>query len=181
MQFQFNFDKTMQAAAVLLSLDGDRMESIRLLKLLYIADREILAETGAPITGDKAVALKHGPVLGQVYSLIKGQATRAGEWADSLRTVNHNIELRKPVGRGKLNRAEVEKLQEVTDRHRNDTAWEICDQTHDFPEWRDNYVANAATPIPWEQALAAQGKAHLVPAASDEAELRHALDSLFGS
>ncbi len=181
MQFQFNFEKTVQAAAVLLSLDGDRMESIRLLKLLYIADQEILAENGAPITGDKAVALEHGPMLGQVYQLIKGQTSRAGEWADTLRTVNHNVELRKPVDRGKLNRAEVEKLQEVTDRHRNDTAWEICDQTHDFPEWKDNYVSNASTPIPWEQALEAQGRASLIPTVERQEELRQVLDNLFGS
>ena len=181
MRFQFNFEKTVQAAAVLLSLDGDRMESIRLLKLLYIADREILAETGALITGDKAVALKHGPVLSQVYQLIKGQASRSGEWADVLRTSSHNIELRKPVGRGKLNRAEVEKLQEVTDRHRNDTVWEICDQTHDFPEGKDNYVPNNSTPIPWEQVLEAQGKARLIPMVESQEELRQVLDTLFGS
>jgi len=180
-QFQFNFEKTLQAAAVLMTLDGDRMESIRLLKLLYIADREILAETGVPITGDNAVALKHGPVLNHVYGLIRGQATRAGEWADTLRTVNHNVELRKPIGRGKLNRAEVDKLQEITDRYRNDNVWEICDQTHDFPEWKDNYVPNQQTPIPWEQALEAQGRGSLIPAVEREEGLRRHLDTLFGS
>ena len=66
MTFRFDFDKTLQAAGVLLSLDGDRMEQIRLLELLYIADRELLAETGRTITGDRAVAMRHGPVLSQV-------------------------------------------------------------------------------------------------------------------
>lgn len=171
----------MQAAAVLLGLDGDRMESIRLLKLIYIADREMLAEAGAPITGDRAVALKHGPAPSQVHRLIKGQAARAGEWADVIRTVNHNVEFRKPVGRGKLSRAEVEKLHDVTDRHRNNTAWELCDLTHNFPEWRDNYILNASALIPWEQALEAQGKANFIPAARNQAELGQVLDDLFGA
>ena len=179
MQFHFHFEKTIQAAAVLLGLDGDRMETIRLLKLLYIADREILAETGTLITGDKVVAMKHGPVLNQVHQLIRGQAARAGEWGDILRTVNHNVELRKPVGRGKLNRAEVDKLQEVSDRYRAATVWEICDATHDFAEWRDNYTPNASTPIPWEAALAAQGKTALIPAATEQEELQQYLDTLF--
>ena len=76
MTFRFSFEKRLQAAGVLLGLDGDRMERIRLLKLLYIADRELLAETGRTITGDRVVAMDHGPVLSQVYDLIKGQASR---------------------------------------------------------------------------------------------------------
>ena len=42
MTFRFDFEKTLQAAGVLLNLDGSRMDRIRLLKLLYIADRELL-------------------------------------------------------------------------------------------------------------------------------------------
>ena len=181
MRFRFDFEKTLQAAGVLVALGGSSMEYLRLLKLLYIADREMLATTGSPITGDRAVAMKNGPVLSQVFDLIKGQAARAGEWADCLRTTNYNVELRKPTDRGKLNRAEVEKLQEVFDRYRNDDVWEICDQTHEFPEWRDNYVSNTSQPIPWEAALDAQGKADLIPVAQSQADLRQTLDALFGS
>ena len=60
MTFRFSFEKSLQAAGVLLGLDGGRMERIRLLKLLYIADRELLAESGRTITGDRAVALITG-------------------------------------------------------------------------------------------------------------------------
>jgi uncharacterized phage-associated protein len=74
----------------LLELHGDRMEYVRLLKLLYIADREMMAEAGAPITGDRAVAMDHGPVLSHVYDLVKGKAARAGEWAHSIRTVHRS-------------------------------------------------------------------------------------------
>ena len=59
MTFRFDYDKALQAAGVLLSLDGDRMERIRLLKLLYIADRELLAETGRTITGDRKETPEH--------------------------------------------------------------------------------------------------------------------------
>ena len=51
MNFRFDFHKTLQASGVLLSLDANRMAYIRLLKLLYIADREWLAEAGRTITG----------------------------------------------------------------------------------------------------------------------------------
>ena len=181
MHFRFHFEKALQAAGVLMGLDGDRMEYLRLLKLLYIADREMLAETGSPITGDRAVAMKHGPVLSQVYDLLKGQDAKAGEWAAYLRTVNHSVELRQPIGRGKLNRAEVEKLQEVTERYKNDNVWEICGKTHEFPEWKKNYVPNTSIPIPWEGTLEAQDRAGLIPAVEREEELRRYLDTVFGA
>ncbi len=46
MHLRFNFEKSLQAAGYLLELHGDRMEYVRLLKLLYIADREMMAEAG---------------------------------------------------------------------------------------------------------------------------------------
>jgi hypothetical protein len=58
--------KTAHVLRCLLELHGDRMEYVRLLKLLYIADREMMAEAGAPVTGDRAVAMDHGPVLSHV-------------------------------------------------------------------------------------------------------------------
>src|SRR5207253_1566731 len=98
--FRFNFTKSLQATGVLLELHGDSMEYVRLLKLLHIADREMMAEASAPITGDRAVTMDHGPVLSQVYDLIKGKAAKAGEWAHFVRTVNHRVELHHPIGRG---------------------------------------------------------------------------------
>src|SRR6516162_8534668 len=158
MNFRFNFDKALQAAGVLLSLDGDRMEQIRLLKLLYIADRELLVETGKTITGDRAVAMRHGPVLSQVYDLVRGESSSAGEWGRSIRTVNHAVELRKDPGRGELSRGEIEKLTEVTDRYRHVDDWALSEATHDFEEWSKNFTEEAVAPIPWRDVLAAQGK-----------------------
>jgi uncharacterized phage-associated protein len=181
MTFRFEFDKTLQAAGVLLSLDGDRMEQIRLLKLLYIADRELLAETGRTITGDRAVAMRHGPVLSQVYDLIRGEASRAGEWGRSIRTVNHAVELRTDPGRGELSRGEIEKLTEVTDRYRHVDDWTLSEATHDFEEWSKNFTEGAVAPIPWRDVLAAQGKEDLVEIIErDEADRRY-LDELFGT
>ena len=53
MTFRFRSLKTTQGAALLLALDGRSMDRMRLLKLLYIADRELLAESGGMLTGDR--------------------------------------------------------------------------------------------------------------------------------
>jgi Protein of unknown function (DUF4065) len=91
MHFQFRFEKALQATGVLLELAGGRMEYLRLLKLLYISDREMIAESLSPITGDRVVAMNHGPVLSQIYDLIKGQSAKSGEWLDYVSTVNYDV------------------------------------------------------------------------------------------
>jgi hypothetical protein len=95
--------------------------------------------------------------------------------------VNHRIELQQPIGRGKLNKSEIEKLQEVTERFRDDSEWDICEKTHEFPEWKKNYVKNTSTPIPWEDALEAQGKADMIEVVEQEERLQRYLDTVFGA
>lgn len=74
MIFRFNIAKGDRASAVLLKTEpAHRMGRLRLLKLLYIADREALTERARPITGDSPVAMDNGPVLSNTYDLIKGQ------------------------------------------------------------------------------------------------------------
>jgi len=58
---------------VLLKFEESReMDRVRLLKLLYIADRESIAQTGEPILGTKLVAMKWGPLHSKVLDLING-------------------------------------------------------------------------------------------------------------
>jgi uncharacterized phage-associated protein len=179
MIFRFDFDKTLQAAGVLLRLDGDRMASIRLVKLLYIADRELLAETGRTITGDEAIALKNGPVLCRVDDLIKGVGPKTEQWNDFIHTVHYSVELKKDPGWGKLSKAEVEKLTELTERFRTRDDWELSEYTHEFPEWKNHHETGISTPIPWQEMLEAQGKAELVEIVERNEAARQYLDSLF--
>jgi len=181
MTFRFDFDKTLQGAGVLLRLDANRMAYIRLLKLLYIADRELLAETARTITGDEAVALKNGPVLSRVYDLIKGVGPKTAEWSDYIHTVHYSVELKKDPGRGKLSKGEIEKLAEVTERFRMMDDWELSEYTHEFPEWKKHHEPGTSTPIPWQEMLEAQGKAGLSRIVERNEAARQYLDSLFGT
>ena len=66
MYFRFSIQKTIQAVGVLLRLARGRMGRLRLLKLLYIADRESLREFHRPIIGSRTVAMKNGPLHNEV-------------------------------------------------------------------------------------------------------------------
>src|SRR3954451_19324827 len=114
MHFRFHFERTLQASAHLLRLDGKRMGYLRLLKLLYIADREWLAETGDSITGDRALAMKNGPGLSPVYDLIRGDAAQSGQWDDFIHKDGYTVALVKDPGRGDLSKGIIDKLSEVT-------------------------------------------------------------------
>jgi uncharacterized phage-associated protein len=181
MNFRFDHDKTLQASALLLDLAAGRMAYVRLLKLLYIADREWLAEAGRSMTGDEAIAMKNGPVPSHVYDLIKGIAPRADHWSDHIQKVDYCVELKKDPGRGTLSKGEIEKLIEVTERFRTMDDWELSEHTHEFPEWRNHFQPDASSPIPWREILEAQGKTEIVPIVEQNEAAHQYLDSLFGA
>jgi uncharacterized phage-associated protein len=183
MHFQFDFAKALQAVGVLLEYEKcRRMSYMRLLKLLYVADRESLAETGRPITGDRALAMQRGPVLSRTQDLIKGQSPRAGEWDHFVHTDRYEMELVADPGRGELSKGEVAKLLEVSDRYRNLDEWLLSEETHKFEEWQKHFPGGDGTAeIPWEDVLAALGRGTLAPAIERDESDRRFFDQLFGS
>jgi uncharacterized phage-associated protein len=181
MNLRFHFERALQASAYLLRLDGKRMAYLRLLKLLYIADREWLAETGESITGDRACAMKYGPVLSNIDDLIKGNGSKAGVWDDHIHTEGYAIELVADPGRGELSKGIVNKLTEVTERYRQIDDWELSERTHEFQEWSKHYSPEGgSTPIPWQDILEAQGKTAMIPAVERDEAARQVFDVVFG-
>ena len=58
--------------------------------------------------GDKAVALKNGPVLSQVYELIKGVTPKSQAWSDYIHRVHYSVEIRADLGPGKLSKGTIQ-------------------------------------------------------------------------
>jgi uncharacterized phage-associated protein len=73
MRFVFNERKAAQMAAHLLDLSGRSMKYLQLMKLMYLADRTALLEKGRPISGDRYVSMKFGPVLSEVLDLLRDE------------------------------------------------------------------------------------------------------------
>ena len=61
-----------QTAAFFISRAGGTIELLKLMKLMYLAERESLVKYGEPITGDVLVSMKHGPVLSNTLDHING-------------------------------------------------------------------------------------------------------------
>jgi uncharacterized phage-associated protein len=149
--------KAAQAAAVLLKMETTRrMSRLRLLKLLYVADREALAERLRPIIGDRPVAMDHGPVLSHTYDLIKGQDAQSPLLEQFLRSVGRDVEMTSDPGVGELSRYEISKLQTVAQRFQDLDDWTVAEATHAFPEWVKNRPAKGSSNfIPIDDLLAA--------------------------
>jgi uncharacterized phage-associated protein len=66
----FNEFKVTQIAAFFLPKEGGEMFLLKLMKLLYLSERESFARFECSISGDKFYSLPHGPVLSRTKELI---------------------------------------------------------------------------------------------------------------
>lgn len=134
---RFNEQKVTEAAALLLELRGGCMHYIKLLKLLYIADRYAFSEWGTPISNDKYVSMDHGPVLSQTYNLIREGGRFWSEhisppFGDYEVQLNDSNSLQ---NKRKLSPAEEETLTRVFHEFGHQNRWRIVDYMHTLPEW----------------------------------------------
>ena len=159
MAYRFNLAKTIEAVGILLrEAPGECMTRIRLLKLLYIADREYLRRTGRPITGDRVAAMEHGPVLSNVYDCIKGECWELAAWEKFFVSEGIVVRMKEHPGVGELSRLEMDTLLTVSRDRTDKDEWEIVEETHRFPEWVRNDPGTSSRPIPFEDILEAVGR-----------------------
>lgn len=160
MSYVFSIKKTIQATAIILKAAPDcQLNYMKFLKLLYIADRESIKETGVPITGDSPVAMRHGPVLSKVYDLImKRDVAESDLWEEIIEKNGLTITLLDDPGDEELCQYEIDKLKEVFTRYEDKNQWDMRDITHAFEEWKKNDPGHSSQPIPLEHIIDAVGR-----------------------
>lgn len=141
MHFVFNQLKSAQAAAFIVQLAGGHLAYLKLIKLLYLADREALLRRGKPITGDQMVSMRHGPVLSDICDLIRyGHEEGKDEpWFQYLTEAqDYEIALvQEKFATDELSEFERNLLREIYEAYRNYSKWQIRDFTHTLPEYVD--------------------------------------------
>jgi uncharacterized phage-associated protein len=160
MRIRFNERKATQTAAQFLRLGNGRMNYMKLIKLLYIADREALLRWGRPITTDVYFSMKHGPVLGRVLDLItEGPNPLVGEtfWSKHISEPEHyEVALKAEPSDDQLSEAEEELIREAFSKFGHLNQWQLVDVVHGFPEWRD--PEGGAVPLDYADILRAGNK-----------------------
>ena len=132
-----------QMAAWFLHKQEETMPHLKLMKLLYIAERASLQKNGYPVIGDRLVSMDHGPVLSNTYDHMKGMefVSPGNGWNKWVSPVqNYEVSLAKeynPKDLDFLSEATLEILAEVWKNFGHMDQWEISEYTHSFPEWED--------------------------------------------
>lgn len=159
----FNERKAAQVAAWFLRQSGRRMAHLKLMKLMYLADREALNEFGFPITGDHPMSMPHGPVLTMTLDLVNGDVESCEDGWESwiCDREDHEVSLRDRAGASEvldqISAAEIDVLEKVWRQFGHMGKWQIRDYTHDHcPEWQD--PQGSSIPIPFERIFTALGR-----------------------
>jgi uncharacterized phage-associated protein len=178
----FNEKKTTQAAARLLGLANKRMNYMKLIKLLYLVDREALIRWGRPVTGDKYFSMKYGPVLSSVLDLINEQPFpgREGFWVKHISPASdYEVWLIQDAGCDELSQAEEKLIGEIYQTFGHLDPFDLVDHLHNsLPEWTK--VTEGCTPIQYEDILTAGQKSpQEIRAIQDELEHLQFMRSLF--
>lgn len=176
--------KTAQIAAQFLKhTDGkDTNNYTKLIKLLYLTDREALKRWNCPLTGDKYCWMDNGPILSGVLDRIRGTLSfpRESFWNSCFVTTNYEIHIKSDPGDKRLSTAERDLIDSIFERFRNHTYGEMIELTHDLPECVD-MSKRRAEPLTYERILNAVGKGQQAERIAEEIETSNYLRETIGS
>jgi hypothetical protein len=159
MEMAFDETKATQIAGKFLKLSGGRLQYLALIKLLYILDREAIDRFGLPVTTDKYVSMKYGPVTSHIYDLIKASSDASSPtfWSTHIGRKGVDAVLITDPNDTELSIAEEKLAEEVFAKDGGKDGFDLAKQCHkEFPEWED--PGSSSTPIFLESILAALGK-----------------------
>lgn len=143
----FDVKKVLQMIAYLLELNGGRMNFLKLMKELYLIDRESIAERETSISGDIYYSLDHGPILSFTKNHLddlkmneygkdnpfKGYLARAKEKSGKY----FDVVLKRSPEYGDLSEKDMEYITTVSNKFKDYTPSQIREYTHKLPEWSD--------------------------------------------
>lgn len=180
MKPKYREDKATQAAALFLKLRGGLMSHLKLMKLMYLAEREALLNWRRPIVYDSYVLMPMGPVLSQTLNVLNGDCESEGPWKKTISSPsNYEVKLLKDPGVGSLSDAEEKLITDIFKRFGKMSRWEICDHTHELPEWFD--PQGSSIPMDYRDILRRAGKTEIETASIiEEIENIAQIDSYMG-
>ena len=117
------------------------LHKLKALKLFFLADRFHMRKYGTTISGDRYIAMEHGPVGSQTRDILQMVPQYYGEkLADYAKDHikiqgTHYFTARKECDRAFLSDTEVEALDFAIAEFGRLRWQELCRVTHMFPEW----------------------------------------------
>ena len=131
----FQESKAIEAMSYLLSLNGDRMNYMVAIKLLYLSDRAMLANGHISITTDSYAAGTGGPVLRNILARIKEGESK--NWNDRIGLNGPYVEIVAPFEEYKeISEQEREVIARIYGEFRHYKRIELMEYCQGLKEWR---------------------------------------------
>jgi uncharacterized phage-associated protein len=166
----FNVRKAAQVAAYFALRSNGAINVLKLVKLIYLADRRFLDRFDSPMLNDELVSMEHGPVNSRTLNYINGTQMDRAEW-DRFVTARAGCDIGLANGvtiesLDELSRADLMVLGETWDTFGAFDKYHLRDYTHqNCPEWED--PNGSSKPIPYARLFRALRKENFAELASD--------------
>jgi len=154
--------KAAQVAAYFLHRGGGTMEYIKIIKLIYLAERENLNRYHEPLTGDLLFSLNQGPIVSTTLDCINKKATRNGEiwdqWIESPTgyCISLKADLKSTEDLEDLSIDDLEIVEDTWKRFGGMSWKQLIRYTHyNCPEWR--FPNGSRIPIEYSDVFRALG------------------------
>jgi uncharacterized phage-associated protein len=156
--------KAADAAMYLLARARAPMNSAKLNRLLYLAERESFLRYGEPLVGDQLFVFEQSPVLLGTYQRIAGDVTG---WEDRIANLaNHEVSVRPPIlsetlesyfeHSTRLSDADIAVLDATWEQFGPLNQWALADHIHmKCTEWTDS--KGAPSEVTYERLFKALG------------------------
>lgn len=148
MRFRFNLDKALQVLRYF--LEAGPTDKVKLMKLVYLADRTHFIAHGVPITGDRLVAMPYGPVPSATLDAVNGTLS-APRVFQVIHVNDDRVEPRGAAEVDLLSPDELATLDQVRQAHGAKATWDLVSETHRLPEYAESYVEGTSRLIPYER------------------------------
>jgi len=158
----FKTRKAAQIAAFFAHKEGGNINLLKLVKLIYLANRRAMEKYDYPLIDDYLVSMDHGPVNSTVYDFINGARQDAEDWEEFVTSrTGYNIGLRhkkfSSSALDELSDADLAVLNKIWDRFGALDQWELVKYVHRAcAEWEDPHGTSVT--IPYERIFRILGK-----------------------
>ncbi len=142
MLLTFDHKKATQALNYFAQKEGGRINKMKALKLVYLADRYHLRKYGRPITNDAYFAMKLGPVpsgtkdiaeLNDTFVSDEREINYARNYIESVRLEFRSL---RPVDDTVFSDSDMEALDFAWVTFGPLSQFELAELTHEYPEWK---------------------------------------------
>lgn len=149
----FNFKKATQAIIFFLQQNSGRLNKMKALKLIWLADRLHLRIYGRTITMDSYLAMKNGPVASGTRDILELRvdylAENEYEYASKsiIGISKYEVEFLGNEDKDQLSDSDINILEKVQNSFGQMSEYELSELSHILPEWKrfEDQLANGGS------------------------------------